>query len=185
MSFWKKLFGGKESPTGSDQSSVSASLKDIEEAVKSGDLERVKALVKVNRNLACSKDSDGGTPLHIAASRGHKDIVNFLIANKADVNAQGWGGFTPLHYAAGSGHKDVAGLLLANKAKVNVERKSGETALHLAAYEGHIETVEVLLANGADVNADSHGDYKTPLRTANAAGHTAVAELLKKHGGHE
>jgi ankyrin repeat protein len=44
--------------------------------------------------------------------------------------------------------------------------------------------VLLLLTNGADVNAKSKGGY-TPLDFAAHEGYEDVAELLRRHGGHE
>ena len=53
MSFWRKLFGAKASPTA-----------EIHEAARDGDLENVKALLKHYPDLVFSKDTYGLTPLH-------------------------------------------------------------------------------------------------------------------------
>ena len=105
------------------------------------------------------------TPLHLAAFKGYKDVVELLLANKAEVNAKDNNGQTPLHVAALKGHKDVAELLLANKAEVNAKDNNGETPLHLAALSGHKDVVELLLANKAEVNAKDN-DGQTPLHVA-------------------
>ena len=57
--------------------------------------------------------------MHFAADRGHNEVVELLLANKADINAKDGVGFAPLHLAAESGHKEVAELLLAKGAKMN------------------------------------------------------------------
>src|ERR1022692_742771 len=175
MSFWKKLFGAEELPKagiakkGSNQPATASGPRppSIHDAATSGDLGKVKALLKGNPDLI---DKSGMTPLHWAASRGHKDVAELLLANKADVNARNTGptrlniGMTPLHYAAGSGHKAVVELLVANGADVNA-RSGRVTPLHLAARDGHKNVAELLLANKADVNArDNTGD--TPLHYA-------------------
>ncbi len=52
------------------------------------------------------------TPLHFAAAYGHpENVVELLLANKADVNAKDNNGWTPSHTAAAYGHKDLAELL--------------------------------------------------------------------------
>ena len=55
--------------------------------------------------------SSGYTPLHWAASGGHKEVTEVLIANGADVNAMSRYGETPLDLARSKGHKDLADLL--------------------------------------------------------------------------
>ena len=39
-------------------------------------------------------------PIHWAADRGHKDVVEMLILNGANINVVDRGGKTPLHMAA-------------------------------------------------------------------------------------
>jgi hypothetical protein len=85
---------------------------EIQDAAKSGDLEKVKALLKDNPNLVTNKndnlDMNGRTPLYWAASHGHKDVAELLLANKAEVNAKNKLGYTPLHGAASQGHGGIA-----------------------------------------------------------------------------
>jgi ankyrin repeat protein len=58
---------------------------EIHDAAKSGDVEKVKTLLKGNPDSVSSKDEhNGATPLQEAAIRGRKDAVELLLANKAD-----------------------------------------------------------------------------------------------------
>ena len=52
---------------------------EIHDAAKSGDLEKVKALLTGNPNLVFSKDNNGETPLHDAVVTGHKDVAELLV----------------------------------------------------------------------------------------------------------
>ena len=71
---------------------------EIHDAAKSGDLEKVKALLKGNPDSVSSKDENyGATPLHFAASAAGKDVAELLLTNKAEVNAKDNNGWTPLH----------------------------------------------------------------------------------------
>jgi ankyrin repeat protein len=160
----------------------------IHDAAKGGDLEMLKVLVKHDPDLVFSKDDRGETPLHLAAEWSHKDVAEFLLANKADVNAKNNDGRTPLHLAADRGYKEVAELLLKNGADVNAKAKNGETPLHLAALnapkEKGKELAELLLKNGADVNAKDNAG-STPLQMAVLGHREDVMDLLRQHGGHE
>jgi ankyrin repeat protein len=151
----------------------------VQEAAWSGDLGKVQALLKDNPALISSKDKKHGTPLHAAAEAGHKEVAEFLIVNKADVNAkESTLGMTPLLVAAMFGHKDVAELLLTNKAEVNARDNNGATPLHQAVIFGRKDTAELLLANKAEVAAreDTLGD--TPLHWAAMYGHKDLVALL-------
>ena len=119
----------------------------------------------------------------LAAAVGGKDMVELLLANRADVNSKAIDGETALHEAANNGRKDVVKLLLANKADVNAKASIGWTPLHFAAMRCHRDVVELLLASKADVNAEDGGGG-TPLRDA-ARNCNDVTELLRQHGGHD
>jgi ankyrin repeat protein len=127
----------------------------------------------------------GERPLHLAAEKGHNDVVKLLLEHKAEVDAKTESGETPLYLAAEKGHKDVAELLLSHGADVNAKDKNfGRTPLHEAAVFGHKDVVELLLAHGADINAKNKNG-ETPLRFASGMGYEDVEELLRQHGGHE
>ncbi len=119
----------------------------ISTAAHDGDLASVQALLEVSPDLVFSKDIAGWTPLYLAAANGHKDVVELLLANHAEVNAKDRDGRTPLHAAATFGHKDVVELLLANHADINARDKNGNTALDVAgaAIIGGSKDVEELL----------------------------------------
>ncbi len=115
----------------------------------------------------------------MAAQNGHKDIVNLLLKEKADVNAKNKKGATPLHLAAQNGHKDIVNLLLKEKADVNAKNKKGATPLHFAAENDHTYIVDLLLKEKADVNAKNKKGA-TPLHFAAKNGHTYIVDLLLK-----
>jgi ankyrin repeat protein len=122
---------------------------EIHDAAKSGDLEKVKALLKNNPDFVFSRDDKyGGTPLQWTVVYGHKAVAELLLASKAEVNAKTITGQTPLHYAASKGHWDVTELLLANYAEVNSKATNGFTPLHEAALYGHKDVAELLRQHG-------------------------------------
>ena len=79
---------------------------------------------------------------------GRKDVVELLLANKAELDARDKNGKTPLHFAASYDHRDVLELLLANKAEVNAKTNNGQTPLHMAAVNGHKDVAELLRQHG-------------------------------------
>lgn len=113
------------------------------------------------------------TPLHKAAAAGDVAEMRRLIANGADVNAQGQGGGAPLHSAADE--PEAARLLIEHGANVNAKAADDDTPLHQA---DEPEVTALLLQHGADVHAtDVNGD--TPLHKADEP---EAAMLLLQHG---
>jgi ankyrin repeat protein len=130
----------------------------IHDAARKGNFEKVAALLKDKPDLVFSKDEfQNYTPLHWAASQGHKNIVELLLANKAEVNAKDSAQWTPLHKAASHGHKDVVELLLAKGADVNAQAKNGYTPLYLASkfYDAlkKKDVMELLCQHGGKIGA--------------------------------
>ena len=154
----------------------------ILDAVDLRNIEAVKQYITAGTDVN-TKDEDGRTALHLAASNGHTEIAKLLLANNADVNVMNAVGQTEtaLHIAAWKGHPEIAKLLLANNADVNVIDTVGQTPLIFAAGRGHTEIVELLIAKGADVNAKTSSE-KTPLHIAASGGHKKVVELLIAEG---
>ena len=72
-------------------------------------------------------------------------------------------------------------MLLAASAVVGQPRHEGSDPLTMASQEGQLEVVRALLAAGADMRYSFAygGQQWTALKLAEAAGHTAVAELLR------
>lgn len=157
---------------------------EIHEAVKENDSAKVKRLIKDQPDLVFSKDEDGFTPLHLAAANGSKELSEFLVENRSEVNARDNNGSTPLHQAvtAEGQHNDVAEMLLAHKAVVNTSDKSGLTPLHYATLANNANAVKLLLSHGADANAKDSVEGNTPLIIAAGKGFKEVAEALLARG---
>ena len=104
------------------------------------------------------------TPLHIAASRGHKEVAELLIAKGADVNAKDYRGNTPLHATASVGRREVAELLIANSANVNAKNKEGITPLDWATHPDNpndtAETAELLRKHGGKTKKELEAEAK-------------------------
>jgi ankyrin repeat protein len=78
------------------------------------------------------QDKHGRTALHEAVVQGHKDVVEILLQQNANVDMQDRNGRTALHEAVVQGHKDVAEILLQRNADINLRDSDETTALQLA-----------------------------------------------------
>ena len=96
----------------------------IHEAAGTGDIEAVKQHIAAGTDVN-AKTGSGWTPLFHATIWGHKEIVELLIAEGANVNYRF--NFTPLHL--GSGYKEISELLIAEGADVNAKDFEGDTPL--------------------------------------------------------
>ena len=175
---------------------------DINSAAVTGDIETVKQHLAAGADVNGWPDEGGqAPPLYWAAIEGHKEIVELLIANGADVNLRsgmvvktkdGSDGEqmaqklandrTPLDMAIRREHTEIAELLIAKVTDVNAKSNRGYTPLHEASKNEKTEILELLIAKGADVNAKD-ADGKTPLDRAIMFRIDEIADLLRKHGG--
>jgi ankyrin repeat protein len=155
---------------------------EIHSAAMAGDLEKVKMLVKTDPELVLSKDKQGLTPLHWAAQNGPTEMVEFLLAHKADVNAKGDRGTTPLHMAQALGHLDTVKLLLANNAEVNARDNYGRTPLFVAAASGpSVEDTNEEKVGGALYGGSGIIEEDPATRQASFAAHKEEVALLLAH----
>jgi len=87
-------------------------------------------------------------PLHFACRAGSDEIVEFLIAQGAPVDARDFRGNTPLHRAAAWGHVSVVKLLLAAGARRDARNGDYCTPLDLAVDGKHKPAAELLKPDG-------------------------------------
>ena len=98
-------------------------------------------LIAKGANVNAKRTMDGLTPLHFAASRNQKAMVELLIFKAADVNAKGSGG-TPLHWAAAFGDTKLVELLLEKGTDAYAIDGRGQTPFDWAKRENRKETKE-------------------------------------------
>jgi ankyrin repeat protein len=122
----------------------------------------------------------GGTPLLLAAEKGHLEIVTALLARDANVNQTNQRGDTPLLLAAEKGHLEIVTALLARDANVNQNNQYGNTPLLLAALKDHLKIVEALVIGGADVNQPIYGESLLAWAVRNR--HVSIVEALVTRG---
>jgi len=134
-------------------------------AVNNENLEILKILIDNGVDVNASSTRLKIAPLHIAARRGHVEMVNLLLASGADVNQPDHEGASALHFAVRSGNNEIAELLIINGAEVNARDNEEYTPLHNAAWNGHLQSVELLVDKGADINLASY-DGRTAYHCA-------------------
>jgi ankyrin repeat protein len=150
----------------------------IDEAAGTGDIERVKELLKERPELARKQSAPfSETPLHSAAARGSVAMAELLLAAGAEINVKDAGGSTPLHNATKSGNPEMVQWLLLNKADASARDSAGRTPMHTAAFGGNPDVIRLLLSRGADPGVTNQ-DGVTPLDIAKSFGRKNIVELL-------
>jgi ankyrin repeat protein len=114
---------------------------------------------------------------------GHKDVVEELLRNNADIEEVNNKNMTALHWAAVAGFEELVKLLLERGAKATAGDDEWMTPLHYASQEGH-EAVAVLLLNNKATIEMKNDDGMTALHLAAIRGREKVAQLLLKENAY-
>lgn len=108
-----------------------------------GNYEFVKYFISVKH---AAVDKEGWTALHYAATKGHLDVVKYLISNDADVDADSPSNATPLMMAARYGHIHVVKYLLDHGADLTAKNTQNLTAIDMANKANQSEIRDGLIA---------------------------------------
>ena len=128
------------------------------------------------------QDTEGNTPLCLAAQAGNLAEAQQLISRGADVHHINLNGDNALTLAAAGGHLTFVMWLDGHCPQpVNHENYFGETALTLAARHGHQPLVQWLVSRDASVT-HLNNQLKDALAEAVANGHLTLAQWLSSHG---
>lgn len=129
-------------------------------------------------------DSKGNTLLLLAAQdfEPNTPLIEFCLAQNANIDHQNKRGDTALILAAGRQRPDAVGLILAAGAGVHARNSGGMNALHNAVWrKNNLKIIDLLLDAGADLEAtDRKG--QTPLAVAGKSNNWVVVEHLLMHG---
>ncbi len=159
-------------------------------AVMADDLNGINQAIVQGHDIN-TRNANGYTGLHLAATRGSVATMQALIRAGADVNApapgeQGYGR-TPLDSALYKDQAAAVALLLYSGARVDVADQTGWQALHYASYYKATQSMPLLIAAAqkqrATIDARAMGRRgETALMKAAEMNHLEGIQMLVKAG---
>ncbi|OUC43395.1 KH domain protein, partial [Trichinella nativa] len=152
-------------------------------ACQNGRKQAVRVLLSHKANKEHRNGNDY-TPLCVAASGGHTEVMQLLLQNGAEINARSGSklGISPLMLAAMNGNADAVKFLIERGADITSHIETNRnTALTLACFQGKADVVRLLLQSGAVVEHRAKSGL-TPLMEAATGGYVEVGRVLLEFG---
>lgn len=158
-------------------------------AALDNDLLAVKNFVENDGVDVNARDWDNTTALMVSSTRGHIDVVKYLLSKKATVTLLDKDNVNAFMEASRGGHLEVLKVLHKAYKEAGVSTSdlvaqtavTGGSALLLAAAEGHAAVVSYLLELGFDPNV-VRLDGLSALMAASAGGHEETVKVLVAAG---
>jgi len=149
------------------------------------DFETCKLLVEQTDCDLNANTNDGHprTALHLAAKRGHCDIIKLLLDKGANVECIDYFGRFPIHVAASAGRIEATELLgtVNGKNYINVKNATGISCLHFACASGHIKMISYLKEKGFNFEDAQDERNIRPIYVAAAQNQPEIVYELVKH----
>jgi hypothetical protein len=145
------------------------SIHPIAEAVESGDVQRVEALI----DQGPDKKENAEIALRNGGYFGNTSILQLALSRGAAIDSKDETGHSALFWAAWNGHARAVQFLLDNGADPQTTNEYGEFPLSYAASSGHTQVVRLLLERGAVVNEDM-------LLEPREKGYATIVRLLEE-----
>ncbi|KAF0296749.1 Ankyrin repeat domain-containing protein 7 [Amphibalanus amphitrite] len=170
-----------ERPAAYDLVGRERTLSGLQRAVWDGDVARVRSLTAKSTAGVQARDREGRSLLHLAAARGHREMVELLLERRLPVDAEDGDGNTPLLKAAEADSAASVRLLLERGASASHCNHHQQNGLHVSSRRGAEPVLQALLQHGANVDQVDK-DGHTPLHLSVLHAHPELAAALLLHG---
>ena len=180
--YWKEIVEDRNVLSKTINCYNKSGLTPLHVAAQNHQINMIGTLLRHGASLAVSTKSSSKHTAHLAASKGHVEVLETLFSTHGvDVNVVDGENSSLLFTAATAGNEEVVDCLLSHNADTSIVTESSKTPLYGAAEGGHTYIVQRLLEVGSDVNhACSTG--KSALYVAAEGGFDQIVALLLQHG---
>ena len=128
----------------------------------------------------------GLTALDLAASRGHEEIVSFLLKSVPMLQKPKKASYMALQVAAENGHMATVKLLLAAGADMGQRFETLATTLKRASKKGHDDVADLLVWHYFNGEISNNEKFSWPLlRVSTNSRHTIVRDFIQKTQGNK
>ena len=154
--------------------------QELHNATIARDSTRIEYLLKRGAKVD-AKDTEGQTPLMVAAKGGDLSVINGLLEYKANPNAQDNDGWTVAMHAVRSNEPKIFRLLGKHKADFNLINKDGLTALAMAVHDNKANAAVAMLDNNANPDFAMGAAKYNALMLAVTKGNLTLAQTLLQY----
>ncbi|XP_059039823.1 ankyrin repeat domain-containing protein 26 isoform X4 [Mustela lutreola] len=154
-------------------------LKKIHRAAAVGDVAKMQRLLLLGKDVN-KRDKMKRTPLHLACTIGHADMVTLLVERKCQLNLCDRECKTPLMKAVQCQEEACVTILLEHGANPHLTDNFGNTALHYAVAGENTSIVEKLILYHANIEARNKFELTPFLLAVNENKHQMVELLIGK-----
>ncbi|MCP4633749.1 MAG: hypothetical protein GY855_12545 [candidate division Zixibacteria bacterium] len=155
---------------------------EIQDAAETGELQKVKNLLRENPQLIENRDEAGHTPLLSAAYGGHKEVLDFLRSKGANLMAANNRGSYALNLAAYNGQIEMIQYLFELGFDIDVTTITGFTPLLHASVSGKSKAVKLLLDKGASLDISDSTWGGSAIHWACSRGNDETRDFLLSYG---
>ena len=152
-------------------------------AIKSGNLDEVKRIIKEDRSVLGRVDSDRCTPIFYAIKGGNLGIIKEIINNDPLVlKRKDSNGITPIFYAIKGGNLEIIKEIIADPSVVRQVLSNGDTPILYAIQSGQTEIIKEIIEKYPSVLEQKDSNGRTPILYAIQSGQPEIIkEIIEKY----